>query len=554
MDQILSVAVYARVSSQRQADELTILSQLDMLRQRVLQDGFMFAEELCFSDDGYSGATVVRPALERLRDVIHCGGIDRLYVHSPDRLARKYAYQMVLLEEFSRLGVAVVFLNDDPQNQSAERDLLLQMQGMIAEYERAKILERTRRGRRFAARQGKVSVLGHAPYGYRYISKHEGDGLARYEVVPDQARVVRGIFAWVGLEGLSLGQVIQRLADQGIPTINGKARWDRSTIRGWLCNPAYTGTAKYGKTRQMARTSGRRPKRGDPPIPRQERVSQATSPDEQESIPVPSVVSCELFQAVAERLEQNRCRYREQKSGAEFLLSGLLVCHRCGSAYCGRWNRSRTGERQYSYYRCLGTDKYRQAGEVICENKSVTGKSLEDMVWSDVCSLLQDPERLRREFERRRQRPAFSECAPSQCQELIAKLKRRVARLLDAYENGWLEKAEFETRMSRARDRLVREQQAHAEYERTVTSDDELRLLVSHFEVFAEQIGKGLDHSDFATRRKLLRLLINRIEVDDDEVRIVYKVQPHPFALSPDRGILQDCLKCHSIAQGASPG
>jgi site-specific DNA recombinase len=176
MDNTLSVALYARVSSQRQADEMTICSQVVALRQRIEHDGFVAQEELCFLDEGYSGSTLLRPALERLRDSTHCGAVDRLYVHSPDRLARKYVYQMLLLEEFAREGVQVVFLNHNPQDESAEGALLLQMQGMIAEYERAQILERTRRGRRFAARQGKISVLAHAPYGYRYVPRHLGGG------------------------------------------------------------------------------------------------------------------------------------------------------------------------------------------------------------------------------------------------------------------------------------------------------------------------------------------------------------------------------------------
>ena len=165
MDQTLSIALYARVSSQHQADELTICSQVAALRQRIEQEGLMLQEELCFLDEGYSGNTLLRPALERLRDLTHCGAVDQVYVHSPDRLARKYVYQMLLLEEFAREGVQVIFLNHNPQDQSAEGDLLLQMQGMIAEYERAKILERTRRGR-LHAELGSSSPGCYIRFGY----------------------------------------------------------------------------------------------------------------------------------------------------------------------------------------------------------------------------------------------------------------------------------------------------------------------------------------------------------------------------------------------------
>jgi site-specific DNA recombinase len=541
----LSVALYARVSSQRQAEELTIHSQVAALRERIAVDAHSIADELCFLDEGYSGSTLFRPALERLRDLAHVGGLDQLYVHSPDRLARKYVYQMLLLEEFSRHGVQVVFLNQDPQDESAEGNLLLQMQGMIAEYERAKILERTRRGRRFAARQGKVSVLPTAPYGYRYVPKHLADGEARYDVVLEEARLVREIFAWVGVEGLSLRQVTDRLRERGIPTAKGRPRWDGATIRGILHNTAYIGMAKYGKTRLVPRTPGRRPKRGDPAIPRLEKVSRPTAPEEQESIPVPAIVSAELFGAVAERLEQNRRRYRQHRQGTRYLLSGLLVCQRCGSAYCARkLGAPKKDGSHYFYYRCLGGDRYRHGGETICANKGLSGAVLETAVWADVCSLLQDPERVRREFQRRLDRPATEPPDAAHYKDSIAKLKRRLARLVDAYENGWLEKEDFQSRIGRVQERLAREEEAYAEYERNVTSDDELRLVIGQFQTFAQQIVSGLEGADFDLRRKLLRLLVNRIEVRENEIQIVYKVQPPPFVLRPARGdFLQDCLK-----------
>ena len=549
MHDAMRVALYARVSSERQADEATIQSQLAALRQRSAADGVHVEPELCFVDDGYSGATLVRPALERLRDLTHCGGLDRLYVYAPDRLARKYAYQVILLEEFGKCDVQVVFLNDIAAPPSPETDLLVQVQGMIAEYERAKILERTRRGRRYAARQGKVSVLGHAPYGYRYVPKHEGGGVARYDVVLEQARLVQEMFTWVGVAGCSLGDVVRRLAERGVPTATGQPRWDRATIRGILINTAYQGTAKYGKTRLVPRKNEPRRKRGAPAVPRCATIAQPTTAAEQEDIAVPALISAELFAAAASRLQENRRHQREQKQGAEFLLSGLLVCHRCGSAYCGRRLRH-AARTAYVYYRCIATDKYRYGGEARCTNKSVNGV-LDDTVWADLCALLQDPDRLRREFERRLQQPAQANLDAGHLEKSIAQLKRRIARLLDAYENGWVDKAEFEPRIRTVKERLDREEEALGQHQRDALNEEELRLVVSQFEAFAQQMTAGLAEADFATRRKLLRLLIKRIEVDESEVRIIYRVQLRPFDGSPaSRGVLQHCLKFHRKAQG----
>src|SRR6266480_101186 len=219
------VAMYARVSSDQPAEAQTIASQVAALRERVAAEGFVLPEAMQFLDEGYSGATLVRPALERLRDVIAAGAVDRL--------ARKYAYQVLLVDEFRRAGVEVIFLNR-ALGQSPEDDLLLQVQGMIAEYERAKIIERHRRGKRHAARTGVVNVLSGAPYGYRYVAKYAGGGQARYEIVPDEARLVRQVFDWVGRDRLSIGEVCRRLTQAGEVTRTGKTAWDRSAVWGML--------------------------------------------------------------------------------------------------------------------------------------------------------------------------------------------------------------------------------------------------------------------------------------------------------------------------------
>src|SRR5438874_2452799 len=239
----LRAAVYARASS----DQLPVANQLTALRVHVLEDELRVPTEREFLDDGYSGAALVRPALERLRDLIAAGGIDRLYVHSPDRLARRYAYQALLLDEFQSAGVEVVFINR-ALGQSPEDELLLQVQGMVAEYERAKILERSRRGKRHGAQVGMVSVLGGAPYGYRYIKKDEGGGAARFEIVLDEARVVRQVFQWVSQERATIGEVARRLTAAKEHTRTGKTVWDRTTVWDMLKNPAYMGMAAFGKT------------------------------------------------------------------------------------------------------------------------------------------------------------------------------------------------------------------------------------------------------------------------------------------------------------------
>src|SRR5262245_27821444 len=203
---MITVALYARVSSEKQAQNNTIESQVMALENQITQDGYQLLNEFKFIDNGYSGSYLTRPGLECLRDKVSAGTIDKIYIHSPDRLSRKYAYQMILLEEFQKTGVEVFFLNcqthDNPESQ-----LLLQMQGMIAEYERAKIMERNRRGKIHAAKKGAISVLSQAPFGYRYVDKYTGGGQAFFEINEKEAEIVRKIFYWIGHDRLSIGQV-----------------------------------------------------------------------------------------------------------------------------------------------------------------------------------------------------------------------------------------------------------------------------------------------------------------------------------------------------------
>jgi len=233
-------AACARVSSDQQTERHTINSQVEALLARATADGHEIQAELRFLDDGQSGASLVRPALERLRDLAAMAAmaaIDVVYVHAPDRLARSYAHQAVLVEEFARAGAEIVFLNR-PIGQTPEDTPLLQLQGLFAEYERARIIERSRRGKRHLAQAGAVSVLGRAPYGYRFVSRAAGDGVARFEVVENEAAAVRRIFQWIAQERASLAVVCQRLFEAGVPSPTGNARWQRSMIPVLPTNPA----------------------------------------------------------------------------------------------------------------------------------------------------------------------------------------------------------------------------------------------------------------------------------------------------------------------------
>jgi site-specific DNA recombinase len=299
-------AIYARVSSERQRQEQTIQSQTAALHELACERALVVPDGLVFEDEGFSGASLQRPALERLRDRAAEGAFDVLLCHAPDRLARRYAYQVLLLEELARAGVQVCFAKEPEHSGSPEDELLRQFQGMIAEYERAQIAERTRRGKQHRARQGSQAVLSAAPYGYRYVKKTDHCD-AYYKIDEAGADVVRQIFGRYSNEGVSIGALTRWLSEAQIETRTGKQTWDRSTVWGMLRNPAYRGEAEFGKTassgqpgkatrttRQRGERHGRRPTRTDRPA------------EQWTVIAVPAIVDEQTFALAQARLQDNK--------------------------------------------------------------------------------------------------------------------------------------------------------------------------------------------------------------------------------------------------------
>jgi site-specific DNA recombinase len=523
----LQVAIYARVSSEQQSEAKTIESQLSDLRAHVEALGLMLPAEHEFVDNGYSASTLIRPALEQLRDVVAAGGIDRLYVHCPDRLARNYAHQVLLLEEFLRAGVEVNFLNREV-GQTPEDQLLLQVQGMIAEYERAKILERSRRGKRHAAQVGAVSVLSGAPYGYRYVSKHDGDGEARFDVILEEARVVRQVFGWVGHDHCSIGEVCRRLNKARAQTRTGKTVWDRATVCDMLKNPAYKGSAAFGKTSVEPLRPRLRAQRGRPMQPKRAVSTQDVPREKWMSIPVPALIDEALFEAVQEQLRENQQRARIGQRGARYLLQGLLVCGCCGYAFYGKpiSPSARKGNpRSYAYYRCIGSDAYRFGGVRLCWNKQLRTDLVDEAVWNEVCKLLEDPSRLEQEYRQRLlAKDHLTELTGLEAS--LGRLRQGVTRLIDSYAEGMIDKAEFEPRITRMRERLKQVEEQVRQIQDEAGMEHELRLILGKLETFASKVREGLAEADWVTRRELIRTLVKRVEVHQEHVNVIFRVGP----------------------------
>ena len=307
----------------------------------------------------------------------------------------------------------------------------------MAAYERAKMIERHRRGKRHAARVGSANVLSGAPYGSRYVNKPDGGGHARYALLPEEARVVRHIFEWIGRERLSIGAVCRRLMQAGDRTCTGRLGWERRVVWAILNNPAYMGRAAFGKTQPGPRRPNRRAQRGRPLQPRRAGSDDDVPRSDWMHIPVPAIVEPEVFAAVQEQWQENRRHARQSRRGARSLLQGVLQCPHCGDAFYGKPLRpsARKGRpRAYAYSRCVGTDASRFGGHRLCPNTQVRTDRLELAVWQDVCALLAPPERLAQECTRRRhadgQEPRQERTA---LERQVGKRRQGLARLIDSY-------------------------------------------------------------------------------------------------------------------------
>lgn len=372
-------AIYTRVSSEQQKADQTIGSQVEALQAYAEAQGYAVPADWIFRDEGYSGATLVRPGLERVRDLAAEGQLEAILVYSPDRLSRKYAYQVLLLEEFSRSGVEVVFVNT-PQAETPEQQLLLQFQGMIAEYERAQIAERSRRGTRFRAKSGVVNVLSGAPYGYRYVKKTEHSA-AYYEIIEAEATSVREAYRLYTEELVSIGEIARRFNAQDVPTRKGISPWERSTVWGILRNPAYMGKACYGKTEQVSRTKITRKLRQKGGYSPRDSSNRERPREEWIEIPVPPIISEATFALAQERLAMNK-QLSPRRTKEVTLLQGMLVCQECGYRYYR--TSTRTSKRKIYSYRCLGSDDYRYPNGRVCSSRPIRQDYLDGVVWKKV--------------------------------------------------------------------------------------------------------------------------------------------------------------------------
>jgi site-specific DNA recombinase len=519
-----SAAIYARVSSAGQKKDQTIGSQTAALRAHAADNRLEVPEGWVFEDEGHSGATLVRPALERLRDLAAQGCVDVVLVWSPDRLARKFAYQALLVEEFARAGVRVEFIKNGPRGDSPEDQLLVQFQGMFAEYEKAQLMERYRRGKAYRAQAGSVNVLSGAPFGYRYVRKTPQAG-ARYEVIEHEAVLVAEMFRRYADDGATIADLARWLAAAGAVTRTGKRRWDRSVVWGMLRNPAYAGRAVFGKTQviqeqpglnRVARLQGRTTPRAVKTVdrPRQEWTE----------ITVPSLVDEDTFARVQQRLEDNK-RFATRGSKVPSLLQGLAACAACGYGYYR--TSTRTARKKIYYYRCLGSDDYRYEGGRVCGNKPVRADYLDQVVWDHITGLLADPALIRAEIARRLEQARTSDPVTRQRTQIelaLAKAGASVTAMVEAFSEQLITIDELRDRMPhlRAREASLRGQLDALDAQ--AADRDAYLKLADDLEGFLARLRGTAAAAAVEERRRVLRLLVKDVLIGPEKITIRHRI------------------------------
>jgi len=511
-------AIYARVSSDKQKAEGTIDSQTAALREYAEAHRYTVPSEWVLEDEGYSGSLLIRPGLERLRDLAAEGQIEAVLIYSPDRLSRRYAYQILLIEEFRRHGVEVIFVKSPPVH-TAEDQLLLQFQGMIAEYERAQIAERSRRGKRHRAKCGEVSVLSGAPYGYRYIRKSEGSA-ACYEVLEQEAAVVRRVYGRYVEDSLSIGQIVRQLNAEGIPTRSSRSPWERTTVWDMLRNPAYIGKACFGKTERAERkrvTRLLRNRRGYTP---RNSCSRERPREEWIEIPIAPIIKEDVFSQAQERLQRNK-HFAARHTKEPTLLQGLLVCRRCGYAYYR--TSTRTSSRKLYYYRCLGSDAYRHWQGPLCTNRPVRQDYLDGLVWQHVMKVLENPELIHVEIDRRIR--DIQDSNPTRLRkEALEKerirLQKNIDRLMDAYQEGILSLEELRQRLPVLRKKASVTQSDIQKLEASSVDQERYLRLAENLEGFLARLRRSAESLSVTDRQKVLRLVVKEILVGPDTLTV----------------------------------
>ena len=500
-----NVAIYARVSSSTQEKESTIDSQISELINKADDLGYCYSSKDIFTDEGYSGATLNRPGLEKLRELIYDGVYQKLLVFDPDRLARDYVYQMLLIDEIQKESCEIEFIRA-PIGETPEQKMLLQVQGMISEYERSKILERTKRGRIHRMKQGEI-VYGGDVFGYKYIRK-KGDIPTHYVIIEEEEKIIKQIFSWYTEERWTLAKICKKLNELGVANISTAKYWQSNIIRKIMQNSIYTGTGYANKTKAVI------PKRRSIDKVKFRKYEKTGKEDRPKSewypYSSPRIISDEIFELAQQQLGINKQR-AGRRTQKEYMLRSFLKCGECGHKMIG----------QREHYQCQysrpGFAKHRMK-EVCVNKKRIPMKDLDAIIWKEVTKILKSPKRVKDIYKQLGNKVVKKSVGNVDSLKIKEdKLNKQVKRINNLYVMDNIEIAEYKKLYNDKKEQLNKIARAIKEANETDQSDEELEEILNSFKLFSENINNGIDNADFEIKRRAVEDIIKHVEINLNE-------------------------------------
>lgn len=496
------IAVYARVSTARQEEEGTVETQLIALRDFAHQHGYRIVKE--FIDDGWSGDILARPSLDQLRHDARGNTWQAVLIYDPDRLARRYSYQELVMDELREAAIEIIFVTVSAPKNSEEK-ILHGVRGLFAEYERAKIAERFRLGKLRKVKEGHL-LVSEPLYGYKYIPKVDGRH-GYYEINPEEARIVKLIFSWVADDGCTLRKIVRRLQGLGIkPRRSKRGVWNTSTLSTLLRHKGYIGEAHWGASyavvpqhpikqdayRKVKKTSRRKRPGGEWFI-----------------IPVPAIVDKGLFERARAQLDANFALSQRNKKN-EYLLAGKIGC------VCGR---SRSGEGvlrgKHLYYRC--TDRVlRFPLSATCKERGINARIADGLVWEKIANLMGSEELLSEQISRwlgtRRATVQSSDGDLAAAEKEVAALKAQEDRYNKAYGAGLFTVEQLREYTTPIREKLssLKKEVASAQHETKAIDVTEMPS-IDEINNFSAAARKTLHNLSFQARRAILLNTVEKI-------------------------------------------
>ena len=495
-------ATYARVSTARQEEEQTVKTQLSAVNELVQKSGLNVVEN--YVDEGWSGDVLARPALDKLRQDAKAKLWDTVVVYDPDRIARRYSYQELVMDELREAGIEVVFVTiSAPKN--SEDKILYGVRGLFAEYERAKIGERFRLGKLRKVKEGHI-LVSEPLYGYRYILKNEKVH-GYYEINEEEARVVRMIFDWIDQESLTLRGVVRRLQALGIkPRKSKRGVWATSTLSTMLKHKAYIGEAHWGSSYAVV---------PEKPTSKEKyrkvrKSSRRTKPEaEWLTIPVPAIIDREVFARVRDKLAANFLLCQRNTKN-EYLLTGRIYC------VCGRKRAGEGPQRgKHLYYRCLDRVLNFPLPRT-CMEAAVNARVADRLVWNGIASLMTSPALMQNQVQRwmnnQGDRIASSGVDTALLKKEISKLHDQVDRYNKAYGSGVFTMEQLKEYTVPVREQLVlyesqllKAGQEREELQPTPLPDE------SAIKVFAKETAKTLRNLNFTAKKAIIANAVDRV-------------------------------------------